>query len=53
MVSDGGADTELILNKFEKACDINLTTDHGIELYSDIDRIVEDLNKVDPVISSG
>lgn len=53
MVSEGGADTELILNKFEKACNINLTTDHGIELYSDIERIVEDLNKVDPVISSG
>lgn len=53
MVSEGGADTELILNKFEKACNINLTTDHGIELYSDIDRIVEDLNKTDPVISSG
>lgn len=53
MVSEGGADTELILNKFEKACNINLTTDHGIELYSDIDRIVDDLNKADPVISSG
>jgi replicative DNA helicase len=53
MVSEGGADTELILNKFEKACNINLTTDHGIELYSDIDRIVDDLNKTDPVISSG
>jgi replicative DNA helicase len=26
MVSEGGADTELILNKFEKACNINLTT---------------------------
>lgn len=53
MVSEGDADTELILNKFEKACNINLTTDHGIELYSDIDRIVDDLNKADPVISSG
>ncbi len=53
MVSAGGADTEAILNKFEKACNVNLTTDHGIELYSDIDKIVEDLNKVDPVISSG
>lgn len=53
MVSEGGADTELILNKFEKACNINLTTDHGIELYGDIDRIVDDLNKTDPVISSG
>lgn len=52
-VGDGGADTSLILDKFEKACNVNLTTDHGIELFTDINRIVEDLNKVEPVISSG
>lgn len=53
MVSDGGADTSLILDRFEKACNINLTTDHGIELFTDINKIVADLNKDEPVISSG
>jgi replicative DNA helicase len=52
-ISAGGADTALILDKFEKACNVNLTTNHGIELYSDIDKIIDDLNRTDPVISSG
>lgn len=53
MVSGGEADTEIILNKFEKACNVNLTTNYGIEIYKDIDKIIDDLNKEDPVISSG
>jgi len=52
-ISDGDADTSLILTKFEDACNINLITDHGIEVFGDIDKIAEDLTKKDPVISSG
>jgi len=46
-------DTGAILDKFEKTCNIDLTTNYGIEMFKDSDKIVKELTRVDPVISSG
>jgi replicative DNA helicase len=46
-------DTSSILDKFEKNCNISLHTNLGLDLFSDVDKVVEDLTKSDPVIPSG
>lgn len=52
-VGNGKIDTGFILDKFEKSCNINLKTDVGLDLFKDIDKVIEDLNEVQPVIPSG
>ena len=51
-VSKSKVDTSLILDKFEKACNINLNTDRGFDLYNDIETLIDDLNDVQKCIPS-
>lgn len=51
-IVDGYIDPSEILHRFEASCNINLVTDIGIELYSDIDKIVDDILNDDTYISS-
>lgn len=51
--SSGVIDTSDILDKFEKNCNISLETDSGIEIFSDVNKIVADLNTLEPTIPSG
>lgn len=50
--SSGNIDTSDILEKFEKNCNISLKTNDGIEIFSDVQKIVNDLNRAEPVIST-
>jgi len=51
-ISTGTINTGEALTKFEKACNITLTTDMGIDLYGNIDTIVNDLLNVQKMIPS-
>lgn len=51
--ADQEVDTSNILSKFEKACNITLSTDIGLDYINDIDRHIQDLKTVDSTISSG
>lgn len=51
-ISKSSVDTSKILEKFEKACNISLTTDTGLDLYGDIDKIITDLNSTEKYIST-
>jgi len=51
-VSNGKVDTSVVLDKFEKSCNINLVTDLGLELYSDVDKLIDDLNSVERYVPS-
>ncbi len=48
----GDIDTTSILDKFEKACGINLSGSLGLEFFSDIDVHIEDLRKEEKYIPS-
>lgn len=50
---DEEVDTSEILSKFEKACNITLSTDLGLDYFDEIDRHIHDLKTVDETISSG
>lgn len=50
--TSGEVDTSDILNKFEKACGITLSTDLGLEYFSDIDRHIKDLSAEEKYIPS-
>tara|TARA_R110002167_G_scaffold285598_3_gene490659 strand:+ start:1311 stop:2639 length:1329 start_codon:yes stop_codon:yes gene_type:complete len=50
--NSGDIDTSSILNQFEKACNINLTADMGIEFFSEIDICIDDLKKEEHYIPS-
>jgi len=52
-VSEGNIDTPTILDQFERSCNINLVTDKGLEIFSGIDLIADDILNVDAYISSG
>lgn len=43
-VSKGLVDTSDVLQKFESSCSISLVTDLGLNLYDDIDILIDDLN---------
>lgn len=45
-------DTSKILHKFETACNISLVTDTGLDLFGDVDQLIDDLNKVEKYIPS-
>lgn len=46
-------DTAELLQSVEKAVSVNLTTEKGLEIFDDIDVLIDDLNKVEPTIPSG
>lgn len=50
--TDGEVDTTKILNKFEKACNISLSSDVGIEFFSEIDTHIDDLKVEEKYIPS-
>lgn len=50
---DKTLDTSSILDKFEKNCNISLHTNIGLDLFQDVNKVVDDLTKSDPVIPSG
>lgn len=51
-INKNSVDTSKILDKFEKACSISLVTELGLDLYSDIDKVVADLNSTEKYIPS-
>jgi replicative DNA helicase len=51
-VSKGNADTTVILDKFEKSCNITLHTDVGMDLYGNIDGVIKQIQTVNETIPS-
>jgi replicative DNA helicase len=51
-ISKGEVDTSVILDKFEKSCNISLVTDLGLSVKDNIDDIIEDLTTVEDKIPS-
>tara|TARA_R100000781_G_scaffold65071_1_gene40975 strand:- start:567 stop:1871 length:1305 start_codon:yes stop_codon:yes gene_type:complete len=51
-VSTGAVDTSEILDKFEKSCNINLVTDLGLNLYDNVQLLIDDINAVERHIPS-
>lgn len=51
-IGKNSVDTSAVLGKFEKACNISLATDTGLDLFPDVDKVIDDLNKEDNYISS-
>jgi replicative DNA helicase len=51
-ISGGDIDTSVILNEFEKSCNISLVTDLGLSVKDNIDDIIEDLTTVEDKIPS-
>ncbi|MDB4395995.1 hypothetical protein N9Z65_00085 [bacterium] len=51
-ISAGDVDTSVILDKFEKSCNISLVTDLGLGVKSNIDDIITDLTTVEDKIPS-
>ena len=51
-VSSGKVDTSVVLDKFEKSCNINLVTDLGLDFYGDVDKLIDDLNSVERYVPS-
>ena len=52
-VSKGDVNTSYILDSFEKSCNVNLKEEIGLDLFENIDKVIEDLNVDQPTISSG
>lgn len=52
-LSDGKLDTGILLDQFEKVCNINFEKAFGIDLFEDIEKIIEDLNNEEEYISTG
>lgn len=50
---DQDVDTSSILTKFEKACNITLATDIGLDYFNDIEQHITDLNTKDDTIACG
>tara|TARA_R110000824_G_scaffold60345_1_gene161332 strand:+ start:1869 stop:3176 length:1308 start_codon:yes stop_codon:yes gene_type:complete len=51
-VSSGQVDTSDVLDKFEKSCNINLVTDLGLDLFTNIDTLIDDINSIERHIPS-
>jgi len=52
-INKNEVDTSRILEKFEKACSLSLTTEIGLDLFVDIDKVINDLNSSEKYIPSG
>lgn len=50
--SKGDIDPHSLVTKFELCTSINLVTDIGLELYSDINRLIDNIQNVESTISS-
>lgn len=51
-MQQGKVDTSWVLGEFEKTCNINLTTNFGLDLLNDVDKLVDDINTDQPMIPS-
>lgn len=51
-IAKGSVDTAEALSKFEKSCNISLVTDLGIDLFSNIETVIDDLINVQKTIPS-
>jgi len=51
-MQQGKVDTSWVLGEFEKTCNINLVTNFGLDLFNDVDKLVQDINTEQPVIAS-
>jgi replicative DNA helicase len=51
-VAKGTVDTSIVLDKFEKSCNINLVTDLGLDVAENIDDIINDITSVQRHIPS-
>lgn len=51
-ISSGKVDTANILSRVEESCNINLTTDKGLDVYEDIELLIDDLCNVQKSIPS-
>jgi replicative DNA helicase len=52
-ITNGNINTSDILDRFEKNCNICLEVDSGLDVFSDVDKIVKDLSVTQPTITSG
>ena len=50
--NDKSVDTSIVLDRFERACNISMASDIGMEYFSDIDDHINDLEKEEKFISS-
>jgi len=48
----GKVDTSWVLSEFERTCNINLTTNCGLDLMNNVDALVRDINTDNPVVPS-
>jgi len=51
-ISEGDVDTSEIVEKFEKIAGINLNVDKGIEIYGDVEKVIDDILNDETMISS-
>jgi replicative DNA helicase len=51
-MQQGKVDTSWVLGEFEKTCNINLTTNFGLDLFNDVDKLVTEINTDQPLIPS-
>jgi len=51
-INKNAVDTSKILDKFDKACSITLTTEVGLDLYADIDKVIQDLHSNESYLPS-
>lgn len=51
-INKNSVDTSKILDKFEKACSITLTTEIGLDLFNNVDKVIDDLHSNEKYISS-
>lgn len=52
-LSDGKLDTSVLLDQFERVCNINFEKNFGLDLFEDVETIIEDLNNEEEYISTG
>jgi replicative DNA helicase len=52
-LSKGKLDTSVLLNQFEQVCNINFDKDFGLDLFNDVEKIIDDLNNEEEYVSTG
>lgn len=52
-LGSGQLDTADLLDKFEKVCSINFDKDFGLDVFNDIEKIIDDLNNEEEYIPTG
>lgn len=52
-VGSGNIDTSKILDQFEKSCTVTLVHDIGLDIFNNFNRVIEDIKKVNPTLSTG